>query len=53
MRALVFFGDECKLEELTMPVPSEDDVVVRVQAVLLDRSEIIYPAQPDAFVGTA
>eukprot|EP01033_Poteriospumella_lacustris_P010249 gene10249-7283_t len=53
MRALVFFGDECKLEELAMPVPSEDDVVVRVQAVLLDRSEIIYPAQPDAFVGTA
>lgn len=52
MRALVFFGDECKLEELAMPVPSEDDVVVRVQAVLLDRSEIIYPVQPDTFDGT-
>lgn len=47
MRALVFFGDECKLEELAMPVPSEDDVVVRVQSVLLDRTEIIFPAQPD------
>lgn len=48
MRALVFRGDSCCIEEVALPIPCGCELLLRVQAVILPMEEIMYKSPSES-----